>query len=95
MRADLAIVGAGTAGAAVAALGARAGLDVVCLERRALGDAGARWVNGVPAWCFQAAGLDLPADEELRAPDRPERVSAWSRRHTRRVFSLRSSEFSE
>jgi flavin-dependent dehydrogenase len=81
MQADLAIVGAGTAGAAVAAFGARAGLDVVCFERRALGDAGARWVNGVPAWCFETAGLSLPAGDELRAQGHAfHLVSGWGPR---------------
>ena len=63
---DLLIVGAGTAGAALAGMAASAGLSVVCLERRALGDAGARWVNGVPGWQFASAGVALPKGRELR-----------------------------
>jgi flavin-dependent dehydrogenase len=66
MRADVVIVGAGTAGAAAAAACARAGLRTICLEQRALKEAGARWVNGVPAWTFREAGFDLPVGEELR-----------------------------
>lgn len=65
MQADVAIVGAGTAGAAAAALCARAGLSVVCLDRRPLSGAGARWINGVPAWSFDAAGIPQPVGEEL------------------------------
>lgn len=65
MRADLAIVGAGTAGAALASMAAERGLSVLCLERRAANEAGARWVNGVPTWAFDAAGVARPRGEEL------------------------------
>lgn len=65
MRADLAIVGAGTAGASLAFLAARRGLRVVCLERRAAREAGARWVNGVPGWAFDAAGVAQPRGHEV------------------------------
>jgi flavin-dependent dehydrogenase len=65
MRVDLAIVGAGTAGAALAGFAAARGLRVVCLERRKATDAGARWVNGVPAWAFERAGLSRPRGPEL------------------------------
>lgn len=65
MQADVAIVGAGTAGAAAAAFCARAGLSTVCVDRRPLPDAGARWINGVPAWSFDEAGIAQPAGEEL------------------------------
>ncbi|MCX4241493.1 geranylgeranyl reductase family protein [Paraliomyxa miuraensis] len=66
---DVAIVGAGTAGAAVAALCAERGLSTICVDRRPLHEAGARWVNGVPAWAFGEAGLQPPQGEELRAAD--------------------------
>jgi flavin-dependent dehydrogenase len=66
MRVDLAIVGAGTAGAALAYLAAKRGLRVVCIERRPRGEAGARWVNGVPRWTFEEAGIPLPLAPELR-----------------------------
>jgi flavin-dependent dehydrogenase len=61
---DLAVVGAGTAGAALAMHAARAGMRVVCVDRRSLDGAGARWVNGVPRWMFEEAGLDEPRGEE-------------------------------
>jgi menaquinone-9 beta-reductase len=60
------VVGAGTAGAATAALCAERGIDVLCLERGPLDRAGARWVNGVPAAAFDAAGIDRPSGAELR-----------------------------
>lgn len=66
MRVDVAIVGAGTSGAAAALALARRGLRVACLERRPLSQAGARWVNGVPRWMFEAAGVDPPEGDELR-----------------------------
>jgi flavin-dependent dehydrogenase len=61
---DLAIVGAGTAGAALALHAARAGMRVACVDRRPLDGAGARWVNGVPRWMFEEAGLDEPRGAE-------------------------------
>ena len=65
------MVGAGTAGAAAAALGARAGLRVLCVDRGELDRAGARWVNGVPARDFDDAGFDRPRGEELRGDGGP------------------------
>lgn len=70
-RADVCVVGAGTAGAAAAAMFAAAGVRVVCLERGELADAGARWVNGVPAADFTDAGLPPPAGDELLSPGGP------------------------
>ena len=61
---DVAVVGAGSSGAAAAAFLAEAGLRVLCLERRALDAAGARWVNGVPRAAFHAAGVALPGPAE-------------------------------
>ncbi len=63
---DIAIVGAGTAGAAVAAFCAGHGMSVLCVDRTNLSKAGASWVNGVPAAAFHRAGLDLPTGDELR-----------------------------
>ncbi|MCP4805607.1 MAG: hypothetical protein GY913_10955 [Proteobacteria bacterium] len=62
---DVAVIGLGTAGAAVAAQCARRGLSVVGYDARPLEAAGARWVNGVPAWAFDAAGFDRPLPPEL------------------------------
>ncbi len=64
---DVAIVGAGTTGAAAAALCARRGMRVLCLERRPLEEAGAHWVNGVPAAAFDRAGIAPPEPPELLA----------------------------
>lgn len=65
--ADVAIIGAGTTGAAAAMLCARRGMKVVCLERRDLSEAGARWVNGVPASAFDRAGIARPEPPERLA----------------------------
>ena len=61
---DLAIVGAGTAGAALAGHAARAGMRVICVDRKPLAEAGARWANGVPRWMFEEAGIDEPRGDE-------------------------------
>lgn len=62
-RFHLAVIGAGHSGAATALFAAEAGLKVAMVERRAIADAGARWVNEVPAWMFERAGLrDLPGN---------------------------------
>jgi flavin-dependent dehydrogenase len=71
MTFDLAVVGAGTAGAALAARAARAGMRVVCVDRRPLGESGARWVNGVPRWMFDEAGVAEPRGEELLGSGHP------------------------
>ncbi len=57
---DVAVVGLGTAGAAVAAACAQRGLKVVGLERSSLDEAGAQWINGVPGWAFDEAGFARP-----------------------------------
>lgn len=62
--ADVIVVGAGSSGAAVTALLAERGLRVVCLERRRLDGAGARWINGVPRAAFVEAGVELPMSDE-------------------------------
>ena len=66
---DLCVVGAGTAGAALSVHAASRGLSVVCLDRRPLHDAGARWVNGVGREDFAQAGFDAPSGPELRGAD--------------------------
>jgi len=62
---DVVVVGAGTAGAAAALACAARGLSVLVLERGPLDRAGARWVNGVPGWAFDEAGIARPVGEEL------------------------------
>ena len=70
-RVDVAVVGLGTAGATVAALLAEGGMRVLALDRGPLAEAGARWVNGVPAWMFREAGVALPSGAELRGGGQP------------------------
>lgn len=77
MKVDVAIVGAGTAGAAAAAACARAGLRVLCVDRRPLDAAGASWCNGVPAWAFDEAGLARPTEPELRGKPVSWLVAGW------------------
>ena len=71
MTFDVAIVGAGTAGAQAAYQCARRGLRVLCLDSRPLDQAGARWVNGVARWLLDAAEVPLPRGDELRGDDGP------------------------
>jgi flavin-dependent dehydrogenase len=61
---DVIVVGAGSSGAAAAAFLAERGLRVACVDRRPLGEAGARWVNGVPRAAFVEAGVALPGPDE-------------------------------
>jgi flavin-dependent dehydrogenase len=78
MRFDVAIVGAGTAGAAAAWQCAKRGMRVVCLDARPLGEAGARWINGVPLWQLDEAGIPRPTGAELLADDPPlHLVAGW------------------
>lgn len=79
MRYDVAILGLGTAGAAAARACARAGLRVIALDRAPLDSAGAAWVNGVPAWAFDEAGVPRPAGLELLGADAPfHLVAGWA-----------------
>ena len=64
---DLLVIGLGTAGSALVRAAATAGLKVLGVDSKPLDQTGARWVNGVPRWCFEAAGLAEPAAPERRA----------------------------
>lgn len=66
MEVDVAIVGAGTAGAGVAWQCAKRGMRVLCVDARPLEGAGARWVNGVAVRQFDLAGVPRPVAPELR-----------------------------
>ena len=66
---DVLVIGAGTSGAAAARACAQKGLRVLTIDRRPLEDAGARWVNGVPARGFDEAGIARPIGDELLGED--------------------------
>jgi flavin-dependent dehydrogenase len=68
---DVFVVGAGTAGAAVARACARRGLATVVIDKGPLGQAGARWINGVPGHVFDAANVPRPTGPELAAEGHP------------------------
>ena len=68
---DVIVVGAGSSGAAAAALLAERGMRVACVERRPLANAGARWVNGVPRAAFIEAGIALPGRGESEGRPAP------------------------
>jgi len=79
-RADVIVVGAGSSGAAVTAMLAEHGLRVICVERRPLELAGARWVNGVPRAAFVEAGVALPGPGESDGQPAPFHLVATSGR---------------
>jgi flavin-dependent dehydrogenase len=64
-RAEVVVVGMGSAGAAAALFLARAGRRVIAIDKRPAGETGARWVNAVPRWCFERAGVEAPSGEAL------------------------------
>ena len=64
MKADIAIIGAGSSGATAACLLAKKGYKVVLLDRRNQENTGARWINDVPPWMFEYAGIELPESPE-------------------------------
>jgi len=61
---DVLVVGAGSAGSAAAAFFAASGRRVALVDKRPRGETGARWVNAIPAWCFDRAGVARPSGEE-------------------------------
>lgn len=65
MDADVVVLGLGSAGAAAALFFAQAGRKVVAVDKRPVGETGARWVNAVPRWCFDQARLAPPKGEDL------------------------------
>src|SRR5262245_53801485 len=68
---DLVVIGGGSAGASTAYHAAKAGLRTCVVERSVRGDAGARWVNAVPDWTFDEAGIARPNAPESRGYDEP------------------------
>jgi menaquinone-9 beta-reductase len=66
---DIAVLGAGPAGAGSALFLARAGFKVALIEKRDLAKAGPSWVNGVFAEAFDAIGLERPRGEEVELAD--------------------------
>lgn len=71
IHADVAIVGAGPAGAHAAGRIARSGARVVLLDRRPEGEAGAQWLNDIPLWAFDIARVSPPGDDEALAVGAP------------------------
>jgi flavin-dependent dehydrogenase len=65
---DILVVGAGSAGAAAAALLAEQGFTVWITDWRRVEEAGARWVNAVPGWCFDESGFGRPEGAECVRP---------------------------
>lgn len=66
---DIAVLGAGPAGAASAFFLAQHGFRVALIEKRRFAQAGPSWVNGIYVQAFDALGLARPAGEEVEQTD--------------------------
>ncbi len=67
---DVVVFGAGSTGSAAAAFLADVGWSVAMLDLRPLAQAGARWVNAIPYWFYDAVGVQRPVPPEDVAPGR-------------------------
>lgn len=65
---DAVVLGAGSAGSAAAAFLAEGGLRTALVDARPLSQAGASWVNAVPLWFFDRAGIARPRTPEAVSP---------------------------
>ncbi len=70
-RFDIVVIGAGTTGAAAAGMLAEVGYHVALVEARPLDEAGARWINDIPPWMFDRAGIARPEPPERHIGHRP------------------------
>lgn len=68
-RTDVLVIGAGSAGATAARFFAERGRSVIVADKRARGATGARWLNLVPRWCFERAGVAVPSGDETPLGD--------------------------
>jgi flavin-dependent dehydrogenase len=82
MEFDVAVVGAGPTGAFAAELLAAKGLKVVLLDQKKAGKTGAQWLNGVPLWMLEEAGLGKPPQEQIFADSVPFRLISPTSRHS-------------
>jgi len=89
MDIDVAIVGAGTAGAAAAWQLARRGLRVVAVDRLPLDRTGARWSNGVSLRAYDRAGLPRPTGDEDRGGPAMHLIAGWGPTSVRVESDLR------
>lgn len=71
MKFDIAVIGAGSAGAAAAFMLAESGFRVALIEKKSFEHAGANWVNDIPPWMFDRAGLKRPTPPEKHCDTRP------------------------
>lgn len=71
------VCGAGSAGAALAGMLAARGLRVLVLERRTLDRAGAWWINDLPGWMFDEAGVPRPEGDELLVTGSLTMMAGW------------------
>jgi flavin-dependent dehydrogenase len=62
---DVAVVGAGIAGAHVAQLLAHAGIKTALIDQKPLEKSGPAWINAVSPWFFKEAALAEPSGSEI------------------------------
>lgn len=62
---DVAIVGAGIAGCHLAQLLQAKNIKVALIDKDDLNIAGPQWINAVPFWMFDKAGLEQPSGDEV------------------------------
>lgn len=68
---DAVILGAGSAGAATARMLVEKGRRVALVESRPFENGGASWVNDIPPWMFDRAGIERPIEHEKRCDHVP------------------------
>lgn len=71
LEADVAVIGAGPTGAYAALQMAKAGLNVLLLDRHQLGETGAQWVNTVPEWMLRKAHIKSLGREQIHSSNDP------------------------
>jgi menaquinone-9 beta-reductase len=80
---DVVIIGGGIAGCHLAQLLVQHNFSVVLVDHKPIDKAGPHWINAVPLWMFDEAGLSRPKEKEIfdlnerfiiRAPDKKTRL---------------------
>ena len=70
-HANVTIVGAGTCGAFLGLLLAKAGIKTMIIDQQAFGKTGATWVNGIPNWMLKEADFGPLKENEIFSKNEP------------------------
>jgi len=87
MQFDVAVVGAGPTGAFAAELLAAKGLKTALIDQKTAGKTGAQWLNGVPLWMLEQAGIGRPPEKQIYADCVPFRIVSPTGKHTIKLGS--------